>query len=84
MARKVTVREVPKPRLGRMRVWGIAEHSKYRITLDTTTDPKQFFGAAIHELLHLAMPTMEEAEVLRVESVLRETLWRMRFRRVSQ
>jgi hypothetical protein len=54
------------------------------IDIDPRQSPKAYFGTAIHELLHLAYPQMGEAQVRRGERFLRETLWRMRFRRVDE
>jgi hypothetical protein len=81
MRKKVIVVERP---LRRHRALGLADKARLAIHIDPRQDAKAFFGTAIHELLHLAYPSMNEAKVRHGERLLGETLWRMRFRRVEQ
>jgi hypothetical protein len=81
MGRRVKVVERP---LRRHRAVGLADKDRLVIDIDPRQSPKGYFGTAIHELLHLAYPEMNEAQVRRGEKLLRETLWYMRFRRVAQ
>jgi hypothetical protein len=81
MGRRVKVVERP---LRRHRAVGLADKDRLVIDIDPRQSPKGYFGTAIHELLHLAYPEMNEAQVRQGEKLLRETLWQMRFRRVAQ
>jgi hypothetical protein len=79
MARK-TIKVVER-KLGKEQALGISYGGK--IELDPRQDAREYAKTLLHELLHEAMPYLDELEVIRVENIIAKSLWEQGYRKVS-
>jgi hypothetical protein len=79
MARK-TIKVVER-KLGKEQALGLSYGGK--IEIDPRQDAKEYSKTLIHELLHEAMPYLDEDEVIRVENIIAKSLWEQGYRKVS-
>jgi hypothetical protein len=79
MPRK-TIKVIEK-KLGKEQALGISYGGK--IEIDPRQDAKEYAKTLIHESLHEACPYLDEDEVIRVETILADVLWKQGYRKVS-
>lgn len=53
------------------------------IVIDPRQTERQYLGTLVHEVLHHCFPDLEEEQVVKLEYVFAETLWRAKYRRVK-
>jgi Zn-dependent peptidase ImmA (M78 family) len=71
-------------KLGREKADGQAWVDDHLIEIDTRLDPERWLTVLIHELLHIAYPTMSEEEVERGGELVGSSCWKMGVRRTYQ
>ena len=62
-------------------ICGMCDREQRLITISPRLTPKQRMGAMLHELLHVALPNLDEDTVGSVECILQEGLWADGWRR---
>lgn len=62
-------------------VWGLAYPQEWRIELDPEMDDKTMLDIAIHEVAHVVLPDLSEAQVDRLGRHAADILWRLGYRR---
>jgi len=71
-------------KLGQHKAWGQAHIDKKIIELDPNQSPLDFLDTAVHELLHIAYPKMDESQVTKGARVIKHGLWKLNYRRTHQ
>lgn len=69
-------------KLGKERAWGQATIGKGLVEVDPRLGAKRQLEVLIHEVTHLAHPSMSEAEVDRTGKMICKVLWAQDYRRV--
>ncbi len=63
-------------KLGQKQALGTYNKGKNLIEIDQRLKGKRFISTLIHEGLHVALESMTEEEVLRIESIVADIVWR--------
>ena len=82
--KKVKIPRVIFRKLGREKAWGLAtcDPSHPLVEIDTRLSPARELEVAVHESLHIAMPSLGEKEIDRVGKAVARVLWKINYRRV--
>lgn len=54
------------------------------VEIDPRQNPKEYLDTVIHELLHVALPELSEAQVIQVSRLISSKLWKIGFRRIHK
>jgi hypothetical protein len=68
--------QIEEKKLGKHQAYGLAYVDEHKIVLDPRLKGKHKLEILLHELLHIAEPTMVEKDVLRISKVLANNAWR--------
>ena len=69
-------------KLGKERAWGQATIGRGLVEVDPRLGAKRQLEVLIHEVTHLAHPSMTESEVDRTGKIICKVLWQENYRRV--
>jgi hypothetical protein len=75
--------KVTERKLRRCHAVGRAWADSMAVEVDPRQEPQARLNTVIHEVIHCIFPNMEEEEVDRVATVISDTLWQDRYRRVD-
>lgn len=81
---KTTKPKIEHKKIGRHHAVGLAYKKENLIVIDERQKGKDYLDTAIHELLHIYLPNMLEAEVNQLANNLTESLWDLKIRRVDE
>lgn len=70
-------------KLGRNKVWGLADCENNIVELDERLKGKKHLEILTHELVHVLLNSLSESEVERVSINLTNVLWREGYRRID-
>ena len=70
-------------KLGKEKVWGLADLGDYTIEVDSSLKNKKALEIIIHESLHILHPELSEDEIVRNSIILTNTLWHEKYRKVE-
>jgi len=70
-------------KLGKQKVWGLADLGDYTIEVDSTLKNKKLLEIIIHESLHILHPELSEEEIVNNSVILTNTLWHEKYRKVE-
>jgi hypothetical protein len=63
--------------------FGYAYHDERRIEIKTGLRQDMLLKVAVHEVIHVELPDLDESAVLRVEKSVADVLWRIGFRKAK-
>lgn len=75
--------KVVKRKLGKEKVWGLADTDNNTIEIDVRLNGKRLLLYYIHEALHILEPTWSETKIKKQASRLTAVLWKEKYRRVD-
>jgi len=70
--------------LTRQKVWGLAYMGDNYMEIDNSLKNKRKLSTLVHESVHLAIPSLSESQVRKVERVVSNLLWQENYRRIEQ
>jgi len=75
--------KVKYQKLGKHKVWGLADFQDNTIIVDSNLKGKKKMEIIIHECLHCLFKDMEEEEIVEKSVILTQTLWYENFRSIE-
>lgn len=76
--------QIIERKLGREKALGLCYQGEDLIEIDPRQSPKEYLDTCIHELLHVALPDLKEAEVEKTANFIAKYLWKKKYRMIRE